>query len=301
MSSLVLLGAGASFGSGEVLPCRPPLGNGDDGLFSRLERHDPTLLKLPDALRKAFKDNFELGMKQFIEHSGDNVMGMQRLIAHYLAQFQPLASNEYVRLVNQVNHRRVIFSSLNYDLLFEKAALYSSFNITYSLEAREKSFRLIKPHGSSNFWPDADLEMFKGVTFSGNKTDVVASVKAIHPDLVHSKFQAVSDFSPVMSMYCEGKATKMCPDFINAQQSLFEDAVRTTTQIFISGVKIHLDDKHIWEHLSKTKASVTYIGLDSDRPDFDKWKNRVKKRNIFFVSGDFKKAVSLIVHRINTR
>lgn len=300
MSSLVLLGAGASFGSGEVLPCRPPLGNGDDGLFSRLERHDPTLLKLPDALRKTFKDNFELGMKQFIEHSGDNVMGIQRLIAHYLAQFQPLASNEYVRLVNQINHRRVIFSSLNYDLLLEKAALYSGFNITYSLGAQQKAIRLIKPHGSANFWP-VGLERFKGVTFAGNKVDVSAGVNAIHPDLVHKKFLELPDFSPAMSMYCEGKATKMCPDFINAQQSLFEDAVRMTTQIFISGVKIHLDDQHVWEHLSKTKASVTYIGLDSDRPDFDKWKNSVKKRNIFFVSGDFKKAVSLIVHRINAR
>jgi len=95
MVSVVLLGAGASFGSGDVTPHTPPLGNGVDGLFSRLEAAGGLASRLPDTLKASFRLSFEKGMSECYEYLDGNIMTFQRELAAYLAQFEPGPDNTY--------------------------------------------------------------------------------------------------------------------------------------------------------------------------------------------------------------
>lgn len=93
MTNLVLIGAGASYGSGSVEPYPPPLGNGEHGLFSKLELAGGVAAGLPDKLKALFRTDFERGMADYYEYADGNIMAFQRQLAGYLAQFKPSADN----------------------------------------------------------------------------------------------------------------------------------------------------------------------------------------------------------------
>jgi hypothetical protein len=161
MPALILMGAGASFGSGDVQPCCPPLGNGPDGLFARLEEAGGQASSLPTDLRTLFRTDFEKGMAQFYEFADGDIMRFQREVASYLAAFRPGKGNAYVRLIRTIGPRRAIYSSLNYDLLFELAAGSLGLNTLYGTDPVAKGVRLLKLHGSCarRSTPTLDLTM----------------------------------------------------------------------------------------------------------------------------------------------
>jgi hypothetical protein len=100
MTRLILLGAGASFGSIDVNPHRPPLG---DKLFAALETRNGQAPTLPEALKAKFRERFEIGMAAFDEYADGDVMRFQRELAHYLAEFSPGPENVYLRLIRAVS------------------------------------------------------------------------------------------------------------------------------------------------------------------------------------------------------
>lgn len=88
MASIVLMGAGASYGSGETRPpVRPPLGNGADGLFARLDALGGVATTLPEHLEAVFREDFERGMVAYLEYSKGSTMAFQKEMAAYLAAF----------------------------------------------------------------------------------------------------------------------------------------------------------------------------------------------------------------------
>ena len=90
MSIVILMGAGASFGSGDTTPDVPPLGK---DLFPQLENAGGIAAELPEDIKQIFRDNFEKGMASYYEEVRGNTMGFQRELAHYLAQFRPGPGN----------------------------------------------------------------------------------------------------------------------------------------------------------------------------------------------------------------
>ena len=299
MVSVVLLGAGASYGSGDVSPHTPPLGNGVDGLFARLDAVGGVAAHLPDSLKSTFRTDFEKGMSEYYEYSGGNIMTFQRELAAYLAQFQPGPTNTYRRLIKALGAQRVIYSSLNYDLLFELSAAEIGLNTIYGLNGAPSGIRLLKLHGSCNFWPDTPIEMFKGVTFARNsRADVQAPIRPLNHAETLYRCAHDDSLAPAIAMYTEGKAVKVSPDYVEAQQSQWQSAVATATRVFVSGVRVHTSDGHVWESLTKAKASVTYFGFPADRPAFLEWKAGSAKKNAFFIEADFAECVNIIASRL---
>lgn len=141
MTSVILMGAGASFGSldayrdGADGQSCPPLGNGELGLFACLDALGGVASTLSPELKAAFRNNFEEGMALFRERHQDNTAAFQREMAGYLGSFKPGPMNAYVKLVRAVGIRGVIYSTLNYDLLFELSACRAGYaRVRYGTE-----------------------------------------------------------------------------------------------------------------------------------------------------------------------
>lgn len=295
MSVLILLGAGASFGSGDVLPCCPPLGNGSDGLFARLEGGGGLAASLPDDLKDLFRSDFERGMAQFCEFADGDIMRFQRELAAYLAAFKPGSANAYIRLIRTIGPRRVIYASLNYDLLFELAAATLGLNTYYTTDPTVGGVRLLKVHGSSNFWPDIPVGMIRGGTFRRSvRADVQAPIKPLNQEEALYRCRVEDSLAPAIAMYAEGKAVKISPDYVERQQELWTVSAGTASRIFVVGVRVHNADAHIWGELAKTRAPVTYFGRKWDREAYKKWSFDSQKKNAYFVESTFEECIAFI-------
>lgn len=299
MVSVVLFGAGASFGSGAVSPHVPPLGNGPDGLFSRLEATGGEASRLPDRLKSAFRADFEKGMSEYYEYSNGAIMRFQRELAAYFAQFKPGPSNTYLRLIQTLGVKRVIYSSLNYDLLFELSAAALQLKTTYGVDASASGARLIKLHGSCNFWPDIPPGTLRGITISrSGRADVQASIRPLTQEETIHYCANEESLAPAMAMYAEGKSVKVSPDYVDDQQSQWQSAVVKARHVFVVGVRVHSTDFHVWGALAKTQASITYFGRPADKSTFFDWKKVAGKRNAYFIEATFSECVGIIKSRL---
>lgn len=298
MTVIVLLGAGASFGSIGVEPYPPPLGN---RLFSDLVKKNGAAAALPDYIKEIFNKNFEEGMAEYFKFSNGNIMSFQRELAEYLAYFTPTTSNVYIDLINNLCRSRVIYSSLNYDLLFEISAASLGLNIDYSSTYRKDGVRLLKIHGSSNFWPDIPTGSIRNCQIYGNGgADIQAPVKPLGRLDTLKKCRLEDSVAPAIAMFAVGKKVTISPDYVENQYNMWKQQVLSSSKIFIVGVRVHEVDEHIWSLLGKVKGSVTYFGFDGDKQEFDTWKKRWNKKNAYFYKNDFEKSVQIIKRMYRT-
>lgn len=292
MAVIVLLGAGASFGSKKALPHTPPLGN---KLFDDLTARGGIAARLPKEIQNIFKSNFEEGMLEYYKMSDGNIMTFQRELAHYLAEFSPLPDNIYIKLINTLNRSRVIYSSLNYDLLFEISAGHCNLNTYYTSQNHTDGVRLLKIHGSSNFWPDIQTGSFVGCTFMGSgRADIQAPIRPLNQQQTIYKCLQEDSVAPAIAMFAPGKQVKISPDYVENQYRMWLEAVKKASKIFIVGVRVHEVDTHIWGELGKIKGSVHYFGFENDKHEFTQWKASSVKDNAFFHESDFENAVEII-------
>ncbi|MEC4090156.1 hypothetical protein [Pseudoalteromonas rubra] len=294
MEVVVLLGAGASYGSVGVTPNPPPLGN---MLFQELLKQGGVASRLSNELRQKFEANFEDGMAAYYEETNGNIMAFQRELAEYLANFSPTEQNVYINLVRELGLESVVYSSLNYDLLFELATFQLGHPIIYSSEYTPNHVRLLKIHGSSNFWPKLSQIKLHNAQISGCGTDIEANVGALGQDETLRKCKGPHNEAPAMAMFAAGKKAKVCPSFIKKQYTQWKEHVTKSSKIFIVGVRVHEVDTHIWSVLGKVKGSVTYFGFEKDKIEFNQWKENHKKKNAYFVESDFLNSVEVIKQR----
>lgn len=292
MAVVVLLGAGASFGSVGVKPYSPPLGN---GLFNDLVERGGVASTLPQYIKQLFEANFEVGMAEYFKYSNGNIMTFQRELAHYLASFEPTDSNIYLNIINELSCQRVVYSSLNYDLLFELSAAKLGLFTTYSSEYHQGGVRLLKIHGSSNFWPDIPTGMLKNCNFyNSGIADIQAPIRPLNQIDTINKCKQEDSVAPAIAMFAEGKAVRISPDYVQNQYEMWKEQVNKSSNIFVVGVRVHEIDKHIWSILGNSKAKVTYFGFDNDRAEFSQWKMNNNKKNAYFYNSDFEKSVQII-------
>lgn len=296
MEYMVLLGAGASYGSGDVTPYPPPLGK---DLFSRLEEFGGVASSLPYELKLKFKENFEIGMAEYYKWSKGFIRDFQRELGLYLSLFTPGHENTYIRLIKSLDYKKTTYCSLNYDLLFELSAAQAGLGIIYDNKYKEGFVKLLKIHGSSNFWPN----------FLGN-TVVIQSIGASHhsdidapivslsrPESIKRSQSMTGDY-PAMAMYAEGKKVKVGPRYITHLQNIWVDSLKTASYIFIIGVRVHQVDTHIWQEIANSNTSVYYFGFQPDEEEFIDWKNFHKKDNAFFFLCNFHDAVDKIIELV---
>jgi hypothetical protein len=295
MAALILLGAGASFGSGDVQPRCPPLGNGPDGLFARLEAAGGQAATLPADLKSLFRTDFEKGMAQFYEYADGDIMRFQREMAAYLAEFSPGRENAYIRLIKTIGPRRAVYASLNYDLLFELAAASLGLITYYGTEPSARAVRLLKFHGSSNFWPDIPVGMIRNNTFKrSGRADIQAPIKPLNQEQTLHRCREEDSVAPAIAMYAEGKAVKVSPDYVERQQELWKAAIRDASRVFVVGVRVHNADVHVWGELASARASVTYFGQEWDQQPYEQWASENSKKNAYFIKASFQDCIEFI-------
>lgn len=287
---LVVLGAGASFGSEVCKTNVPPLG---DQLFKRLEERSGIASTLSDDIKEIFHSDFESGMAEFLGKEIFHAGRFQRELALYLSSFTPTAENLYFELLD-IFRSGTTFATLNYDLLLERVVLARGHQYRYDVGGSATNVSILKPHGSSNFWPDIPLHNFRGCTIvnlNPEAPDLMAPVRPLPPDEAYERCLLDDSLSPAMSMYAKGKQVRSCPDFVSNQQLLFKYACERATTIHVIGVKVVPEDDHIWEPIAKSSARLVYFGSSADSHLFNGWRFRSKRKNALFVDAYFDKAL----------
>ena len=292
MPTLVLLGAGASHGSEPNRAYKtPPLGN---DLFGALTELGGVASRIPDDIKEVFEQGFELGMALFNERIDVQLQAFHRELSSYLADFIPSPDSYYIQLLRHLVGRNVIFSSLNYDMMLEEAAIMLGMSVSYGIERMPNAIRVIKPHGSINFWPDFPHEMFENCTFSGGGSALKAPVKPVDRSSAKYRCGVDTSFSPAISMYAKGKRVSVCPDFVQDQQMMFSTACRRASRIIIVGVRVVAEDSHIWEPILTSGSEVIYFGNGADEAELRAWTDAGNRKNVNFVNGYFDKVIANI-------
>ncbi|WP_447809113.1 hypothetical protein [Pseudomonas putida] len=291
MARLVVLGAGASFGSENCKESVPPLG---DQLFKKLEERSGIASKIPEEMKQLFHRDFESGMAEFVSKYTSHAGAFQRELALYLSSFKPSPESLYYRMLDIFGYNST-FATLNYDLILERAGIEKGLALRYDIEYSSRTISILKPHGSANFWPDVPLGMFKGCLISSSypgAADVSAPVRPLSPDDAYERCRLDDSLSPAMSMYAKGKHVRSCPEFVSYQQHLFKCACERATTIHVIGVKVVPEDNHIWEPIARSSARLVYFGSAADEVLFNGWRFKSKRRNALFVGAYFDRALA---------
>ena len=160
MSSVFLFGAGASFGSGNCYPEPPPLGNGEKGLFRKLQERGGFAASVTKSLADLFIEDFEKGMAELHSNSERDAFALLREMSLYFIKFRPLEGNLYKELIKFIISKKhpAIFATTNYDLLIESSIYQLAHKPLYQLlPVWTNTFLILKIHGSCNFLPNTCL------------------------------------------------------------------------------------------------------------------------------------------------
>lgn len=247
----LLFGAGASFGA-ELHKPVPPLGN---YLFDKLVELGGAFAELPDDIKQEFRlHGFEKGMLS-IPNDSRVINPLQKEIAKYLSSFKPSNENAYVRLFRSLREyaKHVNVITLNYDLLIEHAMLMSGAQkVSYGIDANEKSYSVLKVHGSANFVP----VLAPNVIFEGNvsigcgafiETNQIRSLNSHEEIIKWCDSRQNSDLSPIMCMYNKEKRVVINPKYLESKRKDYTGVISNTRTLIIVGVKYIEHDNHIWD------------------------------------------------------
>jgi hypothetical protein len=300
-----LFGAGASAGSLDCIPHVPPLGNGADGLFSKL-RARGVAATLEDDLAAAFVQDFEGGMARFRDAYPAKLIEFQRDIARYFGQFSPGPDNVYRKLIRVVtaSRRPVTFSTLNYDMLFEQAVNAEGGEITYpGLPGSQVGVPLFKLHGSCNFWLDIAPQTFQNIGFilgPGN-TAIEAPLKTVSASEVVPMCDRENSITPAIAVYDKDKSILMGAEALKPHQRLWRAPLSRATSVYVIGVRVNEVDVHIWEPLARCQANLYYVAPDGKQ--FLDWagKHRKRKRAHYHLARFFDESVKLLARKLGIR
>ena len=302
MSTIFLLGAGASKGSGPCDPEPPPLGS---ELFAELRKDGPVASTFPDDLARTFK-KFEAGMAVLInDPNSRDLIPLLRQMGYYFARFSPKPRNHYIELVTMLKRLRArpIFVSMNYDLLLELALQKTKSDYGYKSPAAISagSICVLKIHGSCNFLLKTGNHRFRGTNAAFDLKGLQGAIFKGPIDVTHSPAEIprfLDDqamLTPAMAMYAKGKRVLYCPDFIEEQKEAWIQVSKDTKRIIIIGVAVNEDDVHIWGTLADSTASLYYVGgRKSDGDTFIAWAKRKNRRNVHVMADSFKAALPKI-------
>ncbi|EMC0023205.1 hypothetical protein [Enterobacter cloacae] len=293
MGVLFIFGAGASYGSGPCQPTNPPLGR---DLLLRMRDEGGIAATIEGDLLKCFIDDPEKGMVRFFEERNRDTTELLKQMSAYLAQFRISNGNAYVKLLSILKKRRSIcIATTNYDLLIEQAISAVGCLVQYySSERMPKNIPVLKIHGSVNFIPRGNISNIafeiptdsNGAIFEG-PIDVYNNA-----DNIIRYCKSDTALAPAVAMYHPKKTVLHCPAFVMNQQKDFKVEVARSSKIFIIGLKINPDDKHIWSEIEKTEADI-YI-VDKDKEATTSWINRTHKKNIYHIADSFDESIMRI-------
>lgn len=290
MSSLILFGAGASYGSDDV--GTPPLCG---GLFEGLRRFDPLRWgRLPGSLAMLFASDFEAGMQELARSDPHRMPPLQRAMAAYFFGFQPRSSNLYKALARTI--RRVGFNgalaTLNYERLLELSLSSECVRpIVGGPPQQGFDVELCFPHGCCHFFNDSVQFDSRGVTFNGGAVSTSGRIIVLGDPRQFAQRIEGDELPPVMSYFEPQKRTSSGKNFVDGQRARFAELASAASTIVLIGVGIRESDSHIWEPLAKTTARIVYCAGRAAATVFRAWAERLRpQKTDLAVEGCFRES-----------
>lgn len=270
MRVAVLIGAGASYGAGEVFNKRPPLGW---ALFSELAQSYPDTWG--EAPEEKFSAGFEQGMAEMWRTGSPRLMPMLLHMGLYFTQFRMVnqQANAYVHLLHLLRDNNLLgsatFASLNYETLFEQSAESLGLGIHPApAKNHPNCIPVLKPHGSSNYFPAANI-ILDNSTMS--YTDTYYDSDIVVEDRAAALRRYSWNFPPAMSLYAQGKDSPVGRSFLAAVRNQWRIAAMAADVIITVGVHPNAADGHVWAPILRgSRSPVWYIGGRSpEQPYFE--------------------------------
>ncbi len=299
MSSVFLFGAGASYGSVNCSPEPPPLGNGNDGLFKKLQEKGGIAASLPTVLADLFIKNFEEGMAEFYSSREPQLIAFLKEMSLYFLSFEPLEGNLYKELIQTIasTKHQVVFATTNYDLLIEYSIWKLGYMVAYhALPVPKSNFSVLKIHGSCNFLPNTQGVKFTNASFNKCGVYVNAPVKPAQPHEVIKFCQQEDSLAPAIAMYAVGKKVKFSESFVLKQQQNWQQSVSKAKKVFVVGLRVNPEDAHIWQTLASSEAQLLYVGFEKE--DFENWKRENRRKNAHWIAETFEEAFPKIKNHL---
>lgn len=280
---VLVFGAGASFGSGEVKPKPPPM---TDGLFTVMQRLFPAVCRgLSQECVDLLLDDFEAGMRMVGEVNSHMLPPLQRSMASFFFGFYPGENNLYRRIA-----RKVIgvewsgaFVSFNYERLLEIALITEGLQpFVGQRPDGEKYVEICLPHGCCHIFCDSVRGAANVVSFAGFNVSTHGQVSVVvNPVEFNSRIRNDA-FPPVMSYFELEKRTSSGVNFIEEQRKRYIDLISDAKTVIVIGLKVRQNDKHIWDAIAETKAKIVYCSGKVSGDEFANWANekRAGKDNL---------------------
>ena len=288
MSTLLVLGAGASYGSD--ITGTPPLGG---KLFDELRKFNlQGWGALPTSLHGAFVSDFEAGMVELSKHHSHSLPVLQRAMAAYFFNWQPKTTNIYVEI-----GRRIMASgwsgaicTLNYERLLENCISHIGLRpVVGNPTIARRDIEICFPHGCCHFFCDSVKGMASAVSFDGMNVMTNGPVRAIADPTEFQKRITQDAFPPVMSYFEPKKTTSSGANFIVSQRQRYRSLVDSAGTVVVIGIRVRPHDQHIWGPLTSTRARIVYCSGKNGGAEFVAWakKERPSKDNVV-LNGYFK-------------
>jgi hypothetical protein len=300
VSTVFLFGAGASFGSGEVTPHPPPLGNGPDGLFRRMQQRGGIAATIEPPLAQTFENNFEAGMDEFAALRGGELVPFLREIGNYLRCFRPGTANHYRDIAKLAAIRPdIVLSTLNYDLLLERAVLEGGNHVlSFGEQTHPLEVRVLKPHGSVHFIPDVPPRTFRNLRVNAPNVFVSEFRLPIRAEFseanLESYYRTEESLAPAMALCAPNKRFPVSGEETDEIKRRWTVEVERAAEIVVIGVAVNRADRHIWEPVARSHASLAYVGLSADQRKFEEWCHDWNRANASILADTFEDAIPVI-------
>ncbi len=270
MNKLLLLGAGASFGSDNANI--PPLGS---QLFDALCIFNPDAWgSLPTDFPAKFRNDFEAAMTELGNTHPHSLPPLQRAMAAYFFEFIPRQSNLYLNLANRMksSNWNGAICTLNYERLLEISLSSVGLQPTVGSETKAgTSIELCLPHGCCHIFCDSVHGTSQGVSFSGFGVTTDGQVIVVSDPTEHRNRIINDAFPPVMSYFEPNKRTTSGASFISSQRARWSELVNQADVIVAIAIKLRVDDSHIWDPIQQCSADLYYCSGNSSGEEFLEW------------------------------
>jgi hypothetical protein len=196
------------------------------------------------------------------------------------------AENFYSRLLEYLRRTDLIedcfFSTLNYDCLFEQAAIRTGFHVDYLLEAARAQLNgtgadwpghrrtasvvyFTKLHGSATFITEATstlrAQLSAGDTFVGTLIDASDPFARLTIESTRQRFSIMTQTSPERHDFLGGSQ-------LFQVRRAWKQGIRNARLIVLVGLAPREYDTHIWNSLHDATGDIVYVG---SKYDADNW------------------------------
>ncbi len=286
MANVLLLGAGASFGSdtGGV----PALGG---QLFDALCAFNPPGWgALPAQFAPRFRADFEAAMTELGNTHPHSVPPLQRAMAAYFFNFLPRSSSLYVQLARRIGAERWsgAICTLNYERLLELSIGSAGLQpVIGSGTTPGRTLELCLPHGCCHIFCEGAHGVAGAVSFAAFGVTTDGPVVVVSNPGQHRQRIDQDAFPPVMSYFEPSKRTTAGASFIAAQRGRWHELAAQADKIVAVGIRVRAHDDHIWDPIAQSRAAVVYCSGATAGGEFRRWASQARPQPQNIVLGGY--------------